>query len=491
MGIIQRQSISGFIYTLIGVLLGFVTTGLFMPFIFKPEEIGLLRVLISYATVMSTFSVLGFGIVSVKIFPFFRDSQSKHHGFLGLSLLVGFIGFVIAALVYLGLQHTILEKGAEKSPLFAQFFYLVIPLTFFMMLYTVFDNYFRVLYQTIIGIVYREVVQRFLILVVFGLFYLHYISFSDNVYLYALAYSLPTLFLLIALIKKGELRLVPDFKFLKKPLLKKMGHIGLFGIFTSFSGILVLNIDILMLNQLEGLTQTGIYSITFFFGALVLIPSRSMIKISSVIIADAFKRKDEDEVRMIYKKSSINLGIIGMLIWIGLWANLDNIFEVIGQDFSTGRWVIFIIGLANLLDMFMGTSNQIIFNSKYYTISAYQNMAFIVLLIVTNLLFIPMYGIVGAAIASLISKFLFNLFKYIFIRAKLKLQPFNIKTAYLIVLGLSTFGISKLLPELPHYLLDIIIRSLLITLVFGVGVLALNLSEDVNEWVKKLSGRVR
>ena len=77
MGIIQRQSITGFIYTITGVLLGFLTTGLLMPRIFPPEEIGLLRVLISYGTVLSTFSILGFSLVSVKMFPYFRDEKSK------------------------------------------------------------------------------------------------------------------------------------------------------------------------------------------------------------------------------------------------------------------------------------------------------------------------------------------------------------------------------------------------------------------------------
>lgn len=486
MGIIQRQSISGFIYTIIGVLLGFITTGLLMPRIFQTDEIGLLRVLISYATVLSTFSVLGFSIVTVKMFPFFRDTKTKHHGFFGIALIVGVVGFILATAVYLAFHNLILEQGAEKSPLFAQFFYLAIPLTFFLMLYSVIDTYYRVLYQAVIGIVFREIVLRLLVLIVFILYYLEHLNFSENVYLYALAYSLPAVFMLGILLAKGDYSFIPDIKFLKKPLLKEIGHVGLFGLFSSFSGILVMNIDILMLNHFEGLAQTGIYAITFFFGALVLIPSRSMAKISSVIIADAFKRNDLKEVDAIYKKSSISLGIVGMLILVGLWGNIDNIFLIIGEDFRAGQWVILFIGIANLLDMLSGISSQIFFNSKYYTTSAYLSFFFMLVLVGSNLILIPLYGIFGAALATLFSKFLFNLFKYIFLLRKLNFQPFTSKTLILFGLGLTTALIIQLLPELPNYILDIIVRSSLISLVFGLGVYFFKLSEDANSWAEKI-----
>lgn len=486
MGVIQRQSISGFIYTLIGTLLGFITTGLLMPRIFQTDEIGLLRVIVSYANVLSTLAILGFSVVTVKTFPFFRDNKTKHHGFFGISLLVGLFGFVLASIIYLGFHNLILEKGAEKSPMFSHFFYSVIPLTFFLMLYSVIDTYFRVLYQAVIGIVYREVIQRIFVLIVFCLYYLGYLGFTLNVYLYIIAFSLPAVFMMGALIIRGGYRLIPDFTFLKKPLAKRMAHIGLFGIFSSFSGILIMNIDILMLNHLQGLSQTGIYSIAFFFGTLVLIPARSLTKISSIIVSDAFKRRDLLEIETIYKKSSISLGIIGILILIGLWANMDNIFLIIGEEFRAGYWVILFIGFANLLDMLMGVSTQIFFNSKYYTISAYLTFFFMLLLVISNLIFIPLYGIVGAAFASLLSNFIYNLFKYIFLWKKFKFQPFNWKTLILVVIGLTVVFLNRFLPVLPNYILDIAVRSTIISVLFSASVYFFKLSDDLNSWVDKI-----
>ncbi|HEY9113717.1 MAG TPA: hypothetical protein VIN10_03400, partial [Bacteroidales bacterium] len=101
MGIIQKQSISGTIYSYIGVLLGFVITGLLFPRVFTTDEVGLLRVLISYSTLLAQFAGLGFSAVTVKLFPFFHSEKKNHHGFLGLVSLVSLFGFLLAAGGYL------------------------------------------------------------------------------------------------------------------------------------------------------------------------------------------------------------------------------------------------------------------------------------------------------------------------------------------------------------------------------------------------------
>jgi O-antigen/teichoic acid export membrane protein len=110
------------------------------------------------------------------------------------------------------------------------------------------------------------------------------------------------------------------------------------------------------------------------------------------------------------------------------------------------------------------------------------------LLIITNLLFIPLYGIVGAALASFISKLTYNLFKYIFLWRKLNFQAFSWKTLLLIGLGALTLVFNHYIPTLSNNLLDILVRSSLITLFFGIGVILLKLSEDVNQWLTKIAG---
>ncbi len=456
-----------------------------MPKILETDEIGLLRVLVSYSVLIAQFASMGVNTAAVKTFPVFRDKEKKHHGFLGLALLSTMAGFTIAALIYLFFKQNIINSSSEKSALFIPYFYYVIPLVFFTILFNVFDTYYRVLYNAVKGIVYKELIQRILILVTLILFYFSIIDFHTLVILYLIALISPSLFLLFELIKDKQFYIKPDFEFLDRKLLKEVFNIGIFGMITSFSGVLVMNIDIVMVNKMLGLSETGIYTVTFFFGSMILVPLRTMGKIGSVVVSDAWQKNQIETIRDIYQKSSISLSVIGILLFIGIWGNIDNIFLIIGDKYIAGKFIILFIGLASLTDISLGIAPHIIFNSKYYKNLSYFLVLFVFLLIITNLLLIPVYGIVGAAIASLISKFIFNSIKFIFLYKKFDLQPFTIKHLILLFIGAGSLFAGHILPQFNNYIVDIVIRSSIILTVFISLVYIFKISPDINTKIKE------
>ena len=483
MGIIKNQSISGTIYSYVGVVLGFVTTGLLYPIIFSTEEVGLLRILVSYSLLFAQFAGLGMNTVTIKLFPYFRDYGRKHNGYLGLALLVSLVGLIISVSAYIILKPAILGGDKEGIDLFTQYFYYIVPLIVATLLFNVFDTYYRVLYNAVKGIIYKEVIQRILILVVIILFFINIINFHQAVILYTIALISPTILLFLSLIYNKQLFLNPNFNFIDRKLAREMINVGVFGILASFSGVLVMTIDTIMVERMLGLSDLGIYTITFFFGALILVPLRTMGKISSVIIADAWKANDINIINQIYKKSSISLSIIGILLLIGIWGNIDNVFRIISNDYLPGKYVILLIGLANLSDIALGMSSQILVNSKHYRFLSYMLIILAASLIVLNLLLIPIFGIIGAGIGSLISKLFFNFIKYVFLYNKYKLQPFTLKTPLLYLIGIFAYGVSLLLPEQPNYIIDILLRSSIILIVFVLPVYFFKISDDVNQKV--------
>lgn len=491
MGIIQQQSIKGTIYSYLGVALGFVTVGILFPRIFSTEEVGLLRLLVSYSTLLAQFASLGINTATIKLFPYFRDEKNKHHGYLGLILLISFVGLLIVIPGYLLLRPYFVENSIEKSELFVTYFYYVVPLIVFTLLFNLLDNYYRVLYNAIIGIVYKEIVQRALILIVIFAYFFNLIDFHLTIILYVIALTSPTFFLVFSIARSGQFHLKPDFGFIDKNLRKQFIDVSLFGMITTFSSMLVLNIDVIMVDRFLGLSAAGIYTVTFFFGTLILVPYRTMIKISAVIIADAWKSNNLALIKNIYKKSSLSLSVFSFLLFIGIWGNIDNVFHIIKSDYLPGKYVILFIGLANLLDILLGVNTQIITNSKYYRYVAYFLIFFALLLVLSNLLLIPAYGIVGAAIASLISKFIYNLIKFIFVYQKFKLQPFTQKHIYLILITSAAYYISTLMPPLSNFIIDILIRSGLIFILFVIPVYFLNISEDINDKVNQVMLRLK
>jgi O-antigen/teichoic acid export membrane protein len=491
-GLIQKQSISGTIYSYIGVGLGFITTAILFTHFFNTEQVGLFRILVSYSILFAQFAGLGINSITVKLFPYFRNHEKKHHGFLGIALIIGTVGLLLSVSAFVLLRPEILSNSEGKSDLFDQYFYYVIPLIVFTLLFNVFDTYYRVLYNAVKGIIYKEIVQRILILVAIIPYYYNIFDFPQTVLLYCFAIISPGLLLFASLIYNKKLHINPDFKFIDRSLRNEMISVGFFGIVASFSGVISMTIDTIMVEKYLGLSAAGIYSITFFFGTLILVPIRTMGKISSVVISDAWKDNNLSIIDDIYKKSSISLSVIGVLLIIGIWGNINNVFHIITDSYLPGKYVILLIGLANLADILTGVSPQILLYSKHYRYFSYFLISYVIIFIIANIILIPIFGLIGAAVATLISKILYNFIKFIFLYKKYKLQPFTYKTVLLYLIGGFAYILSTLLPEFSNFIVDIIFRSLLITVAFIIPVYYFNISEDISEridvYVRKIFG---
>lgn len=486
MGIIQKQSINGLILSYAGVILGFITTGYLMPKYLLPEEIGLLRVIVSYSTLLAQFSGLGFAIVAVKMFPYFRDQQSKHHGFMGLFLLISIIGFIITMFFFHIYRTYFMDDNFLKSPLLEKYFFWTIPLTVFLLLYNIADTFYRSIFNAIKGVTQKEIVQKLFILLGLTVFITHYVSFEQLVLLYILAFAVPPIVLFYSLWKENQIKLIPDFKFITKKIRKEMTSIAFYGMLSSFSGILVINIDVLMIERYLNLTDAGIYTITFFFGALILVPSRPLTRISSIVVAESFKLKDMTNIKFIYQKSHITLTVLGIWAFLGLAINMDTIFKIIGENYRPGYYVILIIALSNVFEMTTGTVNQVIFNSNIYKYSSYLIGAFAILLIITNIILIPIYGILGAAIATFASKLIYHSAKIIVVKLKLGLSLFNSKSIYPFLFGILAFFLQRFIPSFENYIIDLIIRSLFVSVAYLTPIIWLQVSSDINQWIGQL-----
>ena len=171
-------------------------------------------------------------------------------------------------------------------------------------------------------------------------------------------------------------------------------------------------------------------------------------------------------------------------MFLGIWVNIDNILEILGDDYLEAKWVIFFIGLSFLIDMGTGAKNLVISLSKQYRMMLIFVSLLIVLVIVSNYIFIPIWGIQGAAIASAISMFITNLVKYLFIYRKYGFQPFNYRFLVVISIFILSYTTQLLLPELS-LITDIITRSFIVGGLFSILILVSKVSSEINSTVKK------
>ena len=164
--------------------------------------------------------------------------------------------------------------------------------------------------------------------------------------------------------------------------------------------------------------------------------------------------------------------------------NLDNIFKFLPQEFAEGRYVILFVGLAMLTESFGGNSGIIISLSKYYKIGTVFSLINLSLIVVTNFIFIPIWGIAGAAFATFSTMTFSMIIRYIFLQVKYQLKIYDHKHILIIIIGLAAFFINKLIPVNDNLYIDVAIRSTVIASIYAILIYLFKISFDVNEIVK-------
>jgi O-antigen/teichoic acid export membrane protein len=305
-------------------------------------------------------------------------------------------------------------------------------------------------------------------------------DFHDFVIGFTVSYLLPFLIIFLFLLKSGQVSLQPQFGFLDKSMIKTLSSVSLFGLISYSTDIIVFNIDRIMIERLIGLSNTGIYSTAFLFGSIVMVPSRSLFKISTAVIADAWKNSDYKSLGDIYKKSCLNQFLIGILIFLLIAVNLENIMQILPVTYADGKNVIMLISLAMLFNMIIGINGVLIMTSKEYRMNTYLLFLLAALIFILNLVFIPKYGILGSAIATVISKFVINLIRAVYVKWKFGFQPYNYKFGIILVIVGLLYVVHLLLPVFDNFIIDILIRSLLISMLFVLMNYALKTSDELN-----------
>src|SRR5664279_470270 len=193
MGVIKRQTIKGSVYSYLGVAVGFIYTILSIKLL-SSEQIGLTAILVAVSALYSQFSTLGFTKVIERLFPYFRDKDNNHNGFLFLTLAVGMTGFAVSLITFFILKPYIIESNQEKSPLLVQYIWYLIPLIFFRMFSVMLDTYNKMLFDATTGSILSDFVYRIGTLSLIGVFFLKWINFSQFVFGYVFFLSLPAIY---------------------------------------------------------------------------------------------------------------------------------------------------------------------------------------------------------------------------------------------------------------------------------------------------------
>jgi O-antigen/teichoic acid export membrane protein len=298
--------------------------------------------------------------------------------------------------------------------------------------------------------------------------------------------------LLVYLFWRDNPKISIDKAFLKQQNVPQMLSYGLLMSVAALSSLSLKYLDTVMLGMyqpkeagLNALDIIGIYSIAAFVATIVEAPFNALEKIIQPQISNSLAKNDLKNVEDIYHKSAKYLFLIGGLLFILINLNIDSLFALMpDKDFSLGKNIVFIISLGTLINMATGSNDSIIYTSSKYYLTTYLLIALFGVAIVNYLIFIPLFGMTGAAIATAFSALLFNISKYLLIWKYFKMQPFTFNTLKIAGIIVFTFLICSLIPDIGNPIVNIIIRSSAIGISYLSATLLLKIAPELLETLK-------
>ena len=315
MNIIVRQSFWSSIVIYVGVVLGFVNSIILFPQFLSTEQIGIVRQLISAATLLIPITTFGVTASYVKFYPNFVDDKSQKNQFFIYELTVILLSYCVVFAFLNLFYEDIRGLFTEKSRILFYYFDVFLLILFCLSISTLFESFLRARYDTVVTNVVNGVSNRILTALTLILFSLSLISFDEFINYQAVIYAFGLFILLAYANRKDKIEINLSFDRIKYKL-KEIFNFSSYAFIGSFSNIIVLNIDIIMVTSFLGLSDTGIYTTAFYIGMIIEIPRRAISQISIPFISENIKKKNFSKIEKNYKDVSIHQMLIGVLFYV-------------------------------------------------------------------------------------------------------------------------------------------------------------------------------
>ena len=176
---------------------------------------------------------------------------------------------------------------------------------------------------------------------------------------------------------------------------------------------------------------------------------------------------------------------------LGVFLNCKEMYQLIPKEYSGGIAVVFLIGLSKFYDLILGNNAAIILNTKYYRWFLFFGIVLVVLMIGLYMVFIPMFGIIGAALATFIAVISYNTIKLLFVFWKMDLFPFSIKTVYSFGIIILVFLMFYFWDFTFHPIFNVGIKSILITIIYVSLNYKLKISIETNQILDKFFSKLK
>jgi len=413
-----------FIGTIIGMGLEFLNRLLIVRHI-SQYDYGLYSLSFTILGIFTTISLLGLPDGVARFLGYYRGMENLENikGIIPSTLFLGICGSIIAALFLFFFSNVISIKVFHSPSLVTalRIFALGLP---FKALILILISIYRGFGDVKPQVYFKNIMQPvFFLFLIFGVFLLNKRFLGVIVALVISIFLTFILFLKKFIINDNLLQ--SNFN-IQVTNIKELMRFSIPLFFSSILGLILSQIDTLMLGYFKTPTEVALYNSAIPLVRLLPIILVSMAFLYTPIVSEMFSRKQIKEAERFYKVTTKWIFIFTYPIFLAFFAFPELILSsLFGQQYVGAALALQILSLGYITHVLFGLNGMslICFGKTIFIMK--QNMFVATSNVILNLLYIPSMGIKGAAIASTISYIMGNLIISIKLYLSYRIHPFT------------------------------------------------------------------
>lgn len=491
MGLIRSQALSSAAVTYLGVAVGAVNFIVLFPRFFSTEHIGLVRLLLSLSLVYTQVSQFGLINALYKFYPVYRPDSARLRAFVYWLYLLFALGFAAVAALYALFKPWLVEIYSEKSALYGEYYYHLIPLCLALSAFNLFEGFAASKMKTVASGVIKEVGIRFSTTGAIALYAFDVVDFETFVELYVYLHAAAAAAQGLASWRWG-LEKPGAPRALARNELYEIVRFGAYSMLSTGAVLMMTNTDTLMLGAMVGLSAVGVYGIYLNVATVVSIPARAIVRIAYPVVTRAFAQNDFREIAAVYRKTVEVQTVLALWVFGGIWINGGHLTALLKADeYARAFDVYLLLGASFVVNAAFGVNHYLLAASRHYRYELYLNAAALALNVALNYAMIKAWGAAGAAGASVLSMLALNVMKWYVLKRFYGLQPFAWTSAKGYVAMAPALAAGFWMPKLDVWPADMALRSAAFTLVYFGLCLALRAAPDLNAFARDAAIRIR
>jgi len=493
MGIVLKQSFRNTVIIYGAFLIGGINTIVFYPRILESEFYGMVTFLLSASNLIMPLTAFGIQYTIVKFFSSYKTKEEKDKFLSSVIFLPLFIALPLGFLWDYA-HDWIMSRVTEENQIIEDYTFSIYLIAIACAYFELFYSWTKVQLQTVFGNILKELWNRVFVMILLLAVFFGFLTKSEFIWYLTAAYLLRVL----VMMSYAFYMYLPKFYFKLPENYIEIFKYSLYIILAGSAGAILLDIDKIMIPGKDTIEKAAYYSVAVFIGSFIEAPSRAMTQILQPLTSKSLNEFNNKEVESLYKKSSINLFLVGGLFFLLVNCGVSELFKIIpDKGYAGGEWVVLMISAAKLYTMFLGSNGAIISNSKFYkiTLPLAVGMSLTVYLL-NNLFYFNLdFGTDGLALATLITILSFNTVKLWFVHHKFQITPFTPKSLkmflVIVILFLIFYFWDFNLPtiEVAKFsitpIINIFLKSCILLVLYVYLVLKLKISNEFDVLLKR------